>query len=77
MDSIFKLIAELHSEGNTGVSLRVTPVDGLWRASIVDLTPGTAPSVLLDRFGEKYLTYVSIKPEYALEGLNELCKIGE
>lgn len=78
MDSIFKLIAEITAEsGQSGVSFKITPIlNGLWNASIIDLSD-KASSVMLDRFGDVILSYTSVKPEYAIEGLNKLCSKGE
>lgn len=77
MDSIYKMLQEMKEAGRNGKLIVGQRHDcKLWYATIVDYVDGDNET-MWTRTGLQPLLWRSIKPEYALEGLNELCKIGE
>lgn len=77
MDSIYKMLQEMKEAGKNG-RLIVSQIRGgeLWYATIVDYVDGDNEAVFT-RDGSRVLLWRSIKPEYAIECLNTMCKIGE
>lgn len=76
MDSILKLIEDHEEAGVETPILQITKtVGGLWSAAVV--CAGNRHPTLLDREGDRFLYVMGPTVEDAIDGLNELCKVGE